>query len=274
MRLPTKTAFLENIMLRFLKVLPLTFALAALSLFTACGSSSSEVRFVNAIQDTQDYGNEGLDIQVNNTTRFTDVPFFGFQPSSGYTSVPSGNSTFNGFETGSTSSPVFSHTVSLSSGNDYTVVATGFDTGTDGSNVVIMAPTDNNTAPANGSVNFRVINASPSGPGGGGAAADVYILPNPNDGLPGSCAAPTCFADVQYNTTTPYVTVPYNSEGNGWQLIVTVTGSQGIFINTTIPNFGSAAEGAICTLVLTDQQNGFEMNSTPVFLNDLNGCAN
>lgn len=261
-------------MLRLLKALPLTLALAALSLFaTGCGTSTTQVRFVNAIPDTLDYGggNGALDLQFNGTTEFSNIPFLNASGST-YKSVPAGSDTIKGFEAGSTTAQVFSQTLSLNSGKQYTVVATG-SAANGGSNVVLLAPVDINTTPANGNVNFRVINASPSGPNGSRAAVDVYILPNPPCTIGSSC--PPTISALAYQNTSGYVTQSFNSAGTGWQLIVTVAGNTTPIINASIGNFGSASMGAICTLVLTDQQNVQIMNTTPIVLQDLNasGCT-
>jgi hypothetical protein len=262
---------------RSLKALPLTLALltlalAALSLlFTSCGGSgnTAQARFINAISDTQAYGNAGLDIDINTTKQFTNI-IFPVPPSSSYKSIPSGNDTVEGLETNSTTQ-VFSQNVGLIAGSQYTLIATGLDTGSNGSNVVILSPVDNNTAPANGSVNFRVINASVFGPTGDGNAVDVYILPTGTNAT--SCSPPNCISNLAYKSASAYVTLPYNSNGNGWQLTVTrSTGNPTPYFNFSIATFGGASEGAICTLVLTDQQNGSNMSSLPVQLNDLNGC--
>jgi len=258
-------------MLRSLKALPLALAIVTLSLITvSCttSGSSTQARFVNAISDTQAYNNGGLDIEVDGTKEFTDITF-PVPPSSSYTSIPSGNDMIEGFQTNSTTE-VFSNDVTLTAGSQYTLVATGSASST--SNVVILNPVDNNTAPADGMVNFRVINASSFGPSGDGGAVDVYIIPT-GTSLPGSCSAPNCISDLPYQMASKYMTLPYNSNGNGWQMFVTVSpGSTTNYFNFSIANFGSISEGAICTLVLTDQQNGTAMSSIPVQLNDLNGC--
>ena len=264
-------------MLRLLKALSLALAFAALIIvMTSCGSSSAKARFVNAIADSNDYKNEGLDIYFGSTKGFTDIPFGG-KSNSTYASVPSGDQTVAAYLTGqpTTSTPVFTHPgVNVGSGSQYTLVATGSAAGT-GSNVVILNPTDNNTAPANGNVNFRIINASPSGPFGGGQTPDIYIIPNPANGnLPSCTTANGCVSGLAYQSTSPYITLPINTEGNGWQLVVTQTGNLQPWFSSTINGFGSSAEGAICTIVLTDQQNGSQMSSVPILLNDLNGCTN
>jgi hypothetical protein len=269
----TKTAFWRKLMLRALKALPLTLALAALSLFaSSCGTSTTQVRFVNAIPDTLDYGggNGALDLQFNGTTEFSNIPFLNASGST-YKSVPAGSDTIKGFEAGSTTNQVFSQTLSLNSGKQYTVVATG-SAANGGSNVVLLSPVDNNTAPALGNVNFRFINASPSGPNGSRAAADIYILPVAC--VLGSTGCTPAISALAYQNSAS-ATLPFNSQGTGWLLIVTVAGNTTPIINASIGNFGSASLGAICTLVLTDQQNVPIMNTTPMVLQDLNasGCT-
>jgi len=256
-------------MLRLSKVVPLTVALATLALatliiFVGCNSSSSaQVRFVNAISDDT----QGLDIDFNGTKAFTDILFPGISAST-YTSVPSGSDKIQGFATGTTSNPVFSETspVSFSSGTQYTVVATGQLTGT----VILLAPVDTNTAPGNGSVNFRVINASINGPG----SVDVYILAKPvvgNLGCPTNCPTITALASPvsSINTTSAYTTLPYNSNGQGYQLYVTVTGETVPVVNDpqTI-SVGSVSVGSIRTLVLVDSGN--TISQSPLILSDLN----
>jgi len=260
-------------MLRLLKVLPLTLSLAVLSFLTAsCGSNSAQARFVNALSDTADYNNAGLDVDFNTAKYFTDITFPQASAST-YTSVPSGSDTIEGLQTNTTTSVFANQTLSLSSGTPYTLVATGV---VSRNNVALKSFTDNNTAPANGSVNFRIINASFYGPNGGGAAVDVYILPNPNPIFPTNgcaAAAPNCIPDVSFQNASAYVTLPYNSSSGGWQMYVTLAGDPQPDFNATIGGFGSSSEGAICTLVLVDQQGGTSTSSTPIALNDLNGCT-
>lgn len=260
-------------MLRLLQALPLTLALAALAIFTtSCSTGTTQARFFNALPDTQDYGNTGLDVNFNGTKEFTNVAF----PSasaSGYATVPAGSVQIEGFETGGITTEVFDHTLSLSGGKHYTVVATG--SAANGSNATLLTPVDTNTAPANGNVNFRVINASPSGPNGAQAPVDIYILPNPNPCSPGANGCTPTVAALAYKSTSSYVTLPFSSAGSGWQMIVTMAGNPTPIINSTIGGFGSASVGAICTLVLTDQANVQQMSTVPIALQDLNasGCT-
>ena len=85
-------------MLRLLKALPVTLAIAAVSIVaTSCGSNNgTKARFFNAIQNTSAYGG-GLDVEVNGAQQFTNVQFANASAST-YTPIPSGNVTFEGFE--------------------------------------------------------------------------------------------------------------------------------------------------------------------------------
>jgi len=256
-------------MSRLLKALPLALTMAALSIFPAgCGSSSpAQVRFVHVIQDA----GGPLDIDVSSpnaatTQEFTDIPFLGVLPNQpGYTSTPSGSDTIAGFLTGTTTE-VFSDSLSLGSGAQYTLVATGFSkTGTPpGSNVALLQISDNIPVPPAGDVEFRVIHASPSGPG----AVDVYIELNPNTG-PG---LPITISNLAYTQASKYVSFVYNPNNAtnppGFKVYVTAAGTTTpILISEPI---NPATAGAVRTLVLTDVQDGTSMSSSFLELSDLN----
>jgi hypothetical protein len=250
-------------MFRLLRALPLTLALASLCLFNiSCGSGSSvQARFVHAISDAA-----ALDIEVNGTKDFSNVAFLGISPATGYVSVPSGNDTIAGVGAGGTTAVFSQSGVSLASGSQYTLIATGK---AGSSTVFVMDPIDTNTAPANGNVNFRVINASPSGPFGGGDAVDVFILPNPTSGNLGTCSAPNCISNTAFKGVSSYVTLPYNSNGSGYTIYVTPTGTTNPIWNQTL-TVGSASTGSIRTLILTDVQGGGSMFTLATVLSDLN----
>lgn len=256
-------------MSRLLKAVPLILALgawAALSIFaTSCGSNApAHIRFVHAIQDAPplDIGITGTD--ANNTQEFTDIAFLGVQPNQpGYTSVPSGNDTIKGVVTGTTT-PVFSDSVGWSSATNYSVIATGFSqTGTNGSNVVLLSIPDNIPAPPVGDVAFRVIHASPSGPG----SVDVYIELNPSNG-PG---LPITIQGVNYTQASKYVFFTFNPNNAttppGYTVYVTASGSLQPIISEAI---SPSTTGAVRTLVLTDAPAGKTMNSSFLELSDAN----
>jgi hypothetical protein len=252
-------------MSRGFKILPLALALAALSIFTAgCGSSNpvpAQVRFVNAIQDTAQYGT-ALDITVAGTKEFTDVPFQGFQPSSGYTKIVSGGSALQGIQTGTTT-PVFIADISLTASAQYTLVATGFATS---GRVVLISALDNNLPPPNGQENFRVIHASPSGP----AAVDIYIVPV---GSTNPITPPATISNVAYRSASAYASVAYNPnfvQGFNYTMFVTATGTTSPVLFSQTLSAGTSSAGSIRTLVLTDQQNISQLNPSALVLNDLN----
>lgn len=252
-------------MVRWLKVLPLAFAVVALSVIAiSCNSSSNsaQVRFVNAVQNTSAYGS-GLDVEINNTKVFTNIAFPNYSAST-YKGAPAGGDTVIGLET-NTSTQVFSDPAILNAGTQSTLVAAGF-AGGQGVGVLVKAFTDTNTAPAQGNVNFRVINASPSGP----TAVDVYIEQTP---FSGSLVEGTQqISNLAYGSASSYVTLPWNSDGSGWTIIVTVAGSTTPYngFNFNTGNVGGQSTEAIRTLVLTDVENGSSMSTNPNVLSDLN----
>jgi uncharacterized protein DUF4397 len=256
----TTKRLLENLrMSRWLKAVSLTLALAALSVFaTSCGSSNTQIRFVHAIQDAGALDVDVSGPNVSNTPEFTNISFLGIQPNQpGYTSIPSSTNAIEGLLTGTTTE-VFSDSVGWSGGSQHTVIATGFSqTGSNGSNVVLMSITDVIPTPPTGDVSFRVIHASPSGPG----AVDVYIELNPNNG-PG---LPITIQGLAYTQASNYVSFSFNPNNDptppGYTVYVTASGSMTPIISEGIY---PANAGAVRTLVLTDVQNGTSMR--PLFL--------
>jgi hypothetical protein len=258
--LTTKTAFLENAMFRLLKVLPLTLALASVSLFfTACGSNNVEARFINAIPDSTN----ALDIDVGGVKEFSTVQFGTVSPGSNYTGVPSGNVAVEGFQTGTTTQAFPSQTINLNSGSEYTLVAVGFLSGT----VNILNPIDNNTEPADSTVNFRVIEASPSGP----PSVDIYFIANPVTCSLGATGCGPAITALAYQSTSTYVNLNFNSNGQGYQMFVTPHGSlTPLFSGGQAIVAGGTTLGSIRTIVLTDESGGGAMSNTALVLHDLN----
>jgi len=245
-------------MFRLLKALPLTLALAALSIFaTSCGSSSqSQVRVVHAIPDAPP-----LDVDINGT-KITTAPlaFGGFQPASGYTKVSSGSVTIQAFDTGTTINPIFGTngvTASLSGSSQYTIVLAGFLTGTGTNALAALQITDNNSAPTSGNVEFRIIHASPSSPG----SVDIYIVPPGTDIT--KVPNPT-FSGIAYQQASPsYASL---AAGEYW-VIVTTAGTTAEYISPQ--DYNLPTPGMIRTLVLVDNPGGGYPPSW-LELNDLN----
>ncbi len=250
----TKTAFLENNMFRFLKALPVTLALAALSIFAAsCGSGSqSQIRVVNAIPDVPN--NTPLDIDVNGTKVITALAFPNFQPSSGYTKVASGSVTIAALDTGTTTQ-VLSSTGTLSGSTQYTVVLAGFK-----ANPSAVQITDNNSASTSGNIEFRIIHASPSGT----TPVDVYIVP-PGTDITNVTPQVGGANPLAYTQASVYVSVAFAA--NGYAVIVTPSGNKVPIVNQNY----TPPTGSIRTLVLVDNAGGGNgMSTLPVELSDLN----
>jgi hypothetical protein len=250
-------------MFRWLLALPLTLALVASSIFLASCSSSgtSQVRVLNAISDGPE-----VDVSVNGTKSFTQLSFESISPGTqpGYTNVPSGGVTVEAFLTGTSKSAPPESTFSLNGSTHYTVILMGFNSVTQGTNEPIAVPiTDNNAAPPSGNLEFRIINASPSSPGG---LVDVYFEPNPFNGdLTGLTPQIEALA---YQQSSQYQKLTANPNGSGFAVIVTPSGNQTTqVIRQNYPSTTSG--GTITTLVLVDVLNGGEISSTPVAINDL-----
>jgi hypothetical protein len=253
-------------MSRWLKAFPFTLALAALSIFgTSCSSSPpAQIRFVHAIQDAAPLDITVTGSDTRSAQEFTGISFLGVQPNQpGYTSVPSGGDTIKGVLTGTTTG-VFSDAVSWASAAHYTVVATGFSqTGSNGSNVVLLSVPDNIPTPPTGDVSFRIIHASPSGPG----TVDVYIELNPANGP----LLPITIQGLTYMQASKYVSFVLNPNNDptppGFTVYVTASGSMQPIISESI---NPSTAGAVRTLVLTDVQDGKAMNSSFLELSDVN----
>jgi hypothetical protein len=238
-------------MFRLLKALPLTLAIAALSIFAAsCGSTSqSQVRVVHAIPDAP-----ALDVNVNTTKVASAIAFDQVQPAPpAYTKVPSGSVTIAAFDTGTTTNPILNSSgVNLSGSTQHTMVLTGFN-----SSAVLLNITDNNAAPTSGNIEFRIIHASPSGT----HPVDVYIVP-PNTDI--TNVTPQ-ISGLDYQQASSYQSLTFAA--NGYEVIVTPNGNKtGIVTQNYTPPTGS-----IRTLVLVDNPGGGNgMSTFPLELSDLN----
>ena len=261
----TKTALVENAMFRWLKPLPLTVAIAAFSIITVgCATNPAKGRFLNALQNTNAYGGVGatIDVKINQTKIFSSLGFA--SPSSTYTTIATGNDTFEGFESPADTTPVFNNlTANLTGGDQYTLIAAGLAGGSGSLAPVLIYQHDNNDVPPAHTAEFRVINASPDSP----PSVDVWIIPEPTTGPEGTCSQfPTdCLVSgLAYTDISPYVKLTAISGGT-FGFFVTFHNSTSLIARSTVPG----TDGSITTLVLTDTQNGSFMSPTPVILEDL-----
>jgi hypothetical protein len=254
-------------MLRLLKALPLTLAIAAVSIVaTSCSSNNgTKARFVNAIENTVQYGG-ALDVEVNGTQQFTNVRYNNY---SNYTPIPAGNVTFEGFESPGVTTPVFTDSTTLSGGTQYTEVATGLAVGT-GGQVVLLSLSDDNSLPNDGTLNFRVINAAFNASSSPNGSVDIWIKPAP---VNFQVQEPATIQNLAYQSASGYVNVPYNTGQAGFTVFVyTVGGGTPLIQPYTIGVSGSQTSASVCTLVLTDIPNSSSMYPAPILLND-NNCG-
>jgi hypothetical protein len=144
------------------------------------------------------------------------------------------------------------------------VIMQGFNRDIVGIDAPIAVPyTDNNTSPASGKLEFRVINASPSSPGG---LVDVYFEPNPFNGDLTNLTPQ--ISGLAYTQASPYQTLTANTQGSGFEVLVTAFGDKTALIQQSYAS--GTTGGTITTLVLVDVLNGGQMSPTPLLLNDLN----
>lgn len=252
---------------RLLKALPLTLAIAAVSIVaTSCGSNNgTKARFFNAIENTVQYGG-ALDVEVNGTQQFTNVTF---NSASSYTPIPAGNVTFEGFESPGVTTPVFTDSTTLSGGTQYTEVATGQAGGT-GGQVVLLSLSDHNSLPNNGTLNFRVINAAFNASSSPNGSVDIWIKPAP---FTSQVQEPATIQNLAYQSASGYVNVLYNTGQAGFTVFVyTVGGGTPLIQPYTISVSGSQTSASVCTLVLTDNPNSSSMYPAPILLDD-NNCG-
>ena len=247
---------------RSLKVLLPVLALVALGVLglvtTNCGSSQAQVRFVDAIWDAAG----PLDIYFNGSKDFPEIGQFGHLPSTGYTAVPAGGETIEGYAAGGTTTEAFlsQNQVNLTAGTQYTLVATGNIVTT--SNAVILAQADDNTEPAVGNVIFRFIDASPDQ-----GTVYVYLIANPVVGNGCTQGTETTLA---YQQTSISGLLPYNSSGGYTLYVCNAIGGNPLFTSTNLGLIGGPSLGSIRTIILTDNSQGTGMSQQIIPLADLN----
>lgn len=207
------------------------FALAATLITTGCGSSTTNVRLLNAVA-----GQSSVDMLVDSKDIAAGVPY---GTASGYQPVSSGS---RNLQIDVSGNAIISQTITLGSGTNNTVLATG--SGATGF-------TDNKTAPSSGNIEIRVINASATL-----GSADVYIVPSGTDINTVNATIPA----LSYQSASSYQTLAAGS----YEVLFTQPGQKFIVIDSNPLSFSS---GQIRTVVGMDGQNfGF----TAAVLSDLN----
>jgi hypothetical protein len=242
-----------------------TLALTALSIVTiSCSQTNlTQVRVINAISD-----GPGLDVYINGSKSFTDMPFLQVNPAPPtYASFYSGQDTFEAFNTGTTTNPLYGYNgignsgqgtggaiISLNGSQQYTVIMDGLYAGP--SLAVVL---DNNAVPFENQEEFRIINASPGSPIGG---VDVYIVPPNTEDLANYTPQ---INELENGQGSTYQNLAYVS--SGYAVMITANGSKKALITQIL----APQAQSITTLVLVDNLGGLNgMSQTPLILHDLN----
>lgn len=217
---------------RNLAVAVLTLVLIFLT--TACGSSNSNIRLLNAM-----LSETSLDLLVDGKTVSTGVAY---ASGSSYASTSSGSHHVQAEATGTTTIVADFGTQNLGSNSFLTAAAT--DNGP-------TLFTDDHTAPASGDVKIRIINASSLLASG----TDVYLVTSGN-GISGS---PT-FPGLAYPSASSYSSVGAGS----YQAIFTLPGQTFAEFITAGQSFSAGQNRTIA--IMNGQGGGF----TSTVLSDLN----
>jgi len=240
------------------KALPLTLALASLCLLgffaASCGSSgNAHARVVDAISDQ----NTAVDVEVNSTKVFSTVQFGNTQPNPpAYDTVPSGAVSLEAVVAGGTTPVINPTNGSFTGSGQYTIVMTGFSSGTGVTAPSFWSISDNNTAPTTGNVEFRFINASANAANFYPSGLFFYVV-QPGQGI-GSPAV----SNLTIGQGSAYVQENFNAAG----YTIYVCGA----INCGSPQFNVTYQtptGSIRTLVVVDSGN---LIANFLELNDLN----
>lgn len=193
------------------KLLVCAFALSAMTVSLSWAqSSSARVRVVHASPDAP-----AVDILINNGKVLENLPYREY---SEYLPLPSGSYEFKINVTG-TETTVTTVNATLTSGQDYTVIAMGYAGSGKSPAFQVKMLEDDNTLPANNGVKIRVVHGAPAAP-----SVDVYVT-TPFETLMGKAPVLT---NVPFNTASAYLTVPVGL----YQARVAVAGTNTVAIDS------------------------------------------
>jgi hypothetical protein len=204
---------------------------------TGCGSSTASVRVLNASP-----GEGSITASVGGTSVASNLAY---ATASGYASVTSGSETLE-VSPSSSSTSIVNESISLESSTSYTVMIANYST-----SVASVVLTDNNSAPASGDMNLRIIQAAPSLP-----TADVYVV------APGTSLAsvsPT-MSSLSFESASSYLPLTAGS----YEIYFTPPGQKTSYIDSGPLTFSA---GQVRSLVGLDGSAG---GYTSAVLSDLN----
>jgi hypothetical protein len=196
---------------------------------------TGRIRAVHVAPDTQRA--RTIDVRVDNQplNLSTTAQSLGYGVASPYTPVYAGTRTITVRKGGDSTTTLFSQSITIDEGGNYTVLATG-----SGASIAAIVLTDETSPPPADSVRVRVVNAAPSAP-----SVDVYITSPATDI---TTVAPTIPA-LTYPAPSGYVTLAAAS----YRIRFTTAGTK-----TVVRDINPLAltAGQIRTIVLADRAAG------------------
>jgi hypothetical protein len=221
---------------KWFRVLPLgvaLFGLGTVLLTGGCSSSSAHFRYVQGSPGAP----TNVDVEINSKTVLTNI---GYGQSASYQSTRSGSHQVQIFETGTTTNPVFSGSVTFNSGYTTLITENFF------SQIALAPYTDDNSVPTSGNIRLRLINAAPSA-----GTVDVYVVTPPGNGITG--ISPNISA-LAYQQASGDVGKSYLSIAAGsYDVVFTQTGTQNIISQLSNQSFTA---GQVRTVVMLDASSG------------------
>jgi hypothetical protein len=193
---------------------------------------TGRIRFVNAIS-----GTTPVNVTVDGVPLGVSLAYAAAAPASPTLYYPAyaGNRQFAVRRTADTSAHLLDAPVAVAANADHTVIGVGPSTG-----ATALVLTDNNAAPAAGSVKVRAVNAATAA-----GNVDVYVTA---PGADISAIAPT-FAGVQPRTASAYL----ERAAGAIQVRFTTAGTKTVVRDVSL---GTVASGAIRTVVLLEAAAG------------------
>ena len=204
----------------------------------ACGGGNkTQARVMNASP-----GESSVNVTLNGTSIATGL---GYGAATNYMSVTAGSPSLIIVPDGGTTD-LINETVNINSGSTYTILADNFP-----SDVGLTILTDDNSAPASGNLNMRIVNAAP-----GLGTVDVYVVA-PGTNLDTVTPSVTGLA---FQAASSYLSL---AAGN-YEIFFTLTGQKFAYIDSGAQSFSA---GQVRTVV---GLNGESTGYTATVLADLN----
>jgi hypothetical protein len=193
-----------------------------LIVLAGCGNGAANLRVVNATPDEST-----IDVSIDSSSFATSVSY---GTATSYSSVASGSRHLQVYPSG-VSTPFIDKTISLNSGDTYTLVS---------ANVVSSANgwllTDNNSAPASDTASLRIANASPAL-----GTVDIYVV-TPGASL--NAVSPT-ISNLAFEAVSSYQSL---TAGTSYEVYFTASGQKTALIDSGPVSYSSGKIRTMITL--------------------------